>query len=598
MIDIDFHEKTPCHQVTVGLGLALMLLIANAGISYRNILQLTENERRVIHTQEVLQELTETLSALQDVQTGQRGYVITGNDRYLEPYNAALERISTELQQVEQLTKDNPAQQRRMAQLQRIVADALANAATTIKVRREQGFEPAQRLVVSGRGKRTMDSLRDILGQMRAEENRLLQQRSQESQATLRYTLLTFSIASLLSLLLFVLVYLLFRRDSMQRQQAAAILKDNEARLQAILDGSPAVIYAKDPAGRFLFVNQEFEQLFQVQREQIIGRTDYDFFPQDLAKHFQANDQEVYQSGSPVEREEDVLVNGKKSTYLSNKFPLKHADGETYATCGISTDVTARRQAEAEVRQLNATLEQRVVERTTQLKEANEELEAFTYSISHDLRAPLRAIQGFADALREDYGDQLDDLGKQYAQRIITSAERLEDLIQDLLAYSRLARLDLRPQAVDLGIVLSEAMTQVRADLEAQHAQVTIQTPLPAVLGHRVTLVQVVANLLTNAIKFVEAGVQPQVNVGADILDRQVRLWITDNGIGIAPEHQERIFRVFERLHGTEIYPGTGIGLAIVRKSVERMGGQVGVESELGQGSRFWVELKSAIDET
>ncbi|MBW4571842.1 MAG: hypothetical protein KME31_28635 [Tolypothrix carrinoi HA7290-LM1] len=244
-------------------------------------------------------------------------------------------------------------------------------------------------------------------------------------------------------------------------------------------------------------------------------------------------------------------------------------------------------------KQLNETLEQRVLERTTQLEEANEELQAFAYSVSHDLRAPLRAMQGFAEAMLEDYEDILDELGKEYATRIVTSAQRLENLIQDLLAYSRLSRSDLELKVIDLTTIMSEAMTQLEAEIEQTQAQVNIQSPLPKAIAHRPTLVQVITNLLTNAMKFVDEGVSPQIKVWAEIHGECVRLWVEDNGIGIAREHQKRIFRVFERLHGMETYPGTGIGLAIVRKGIDRMGGCVGVESQLRQGSRFWIELRN-----
>ncbi len=260
-------------------------------------------------------------------------------------------------------------------------------------------------------------------------------------------------------------------------------------------------------------------------------------------------------------------------------------------------------------------LEQRVAERTTALQEANSELEAFAYSVSHDLRAPLRAMQGFAQALLEDCTHQLDACGRDYAQRIGSAASRMDTLINELLTYSRLSRTDLRLQPISLTTVVAEALAELEAEIQENNALVRVEESLPEVIGHRTTLVQVLTNLLANAIKFVTPGVQPQIRVWAEELFqageaggqgrqdegnnfecRWVRLWVEDNGIGIAPEHQQRIFRVFERLHGVDVYPGTGIGLAIVRKGAERMGGHIGVESQVGQGSRFWVQLPKAVD--
>lgn len=160
----------------------------------------------------------------------------------------------------------------------------------------------------------------------------------------------------------------------------------------------------------------------------------------------------------------------------------------------------------------------------------------------------------------------------------------------DLLSYSRLTRVQIELQEVDLNNVVEEALKQLGAQIKEKHALVTIDT-LPSVMAHRPTLMQVITNLISNAIKFVEPPIQPKVHIYAREQENSVYLWVEDNGIGIAPEHQERIFRVFERLHGAESYPGTGIGLAIVRKALERMGGKVGVESQINSGSRFWIEL-------
>jgi len=246
------------------------------------------------------------------------------------------------------------------------------------------------------------------------------------------------------------------------------------------------------------------------------------------------------------------------------------------------------------VRESRQGLEDRVQARTAELEDRNAELEAFAYSISHDLRAPLRAMQGFSLALLEDYGDRLDEAGRRFAERVITAARMMDRLIDDLLAYSRLARAELRLVPLDLGRLVRSSLDQLDGEVKSRAAHITVAEPLPAAVGHGTTLAQVFANLLGNAIKFVPAGRVPEVLVRAERHGDFVRVWVEDNGIGIAAEHHERIFRVFERLHRAEDYPGTGIGLAIVRKGVERMGGHVGLESALGSGSKFWIDLPGA----
>ena len=243
-------------------------------------------------------------------------------------------------------------------------------------------------------------------------------------------------------------------------------------------------------------------------------------------------------------------------------------------------------------------LEARVEQRTRALQEVNAELNSFAYSVSHDLRTPLRSMQGFAEALLEDYASVLDDVGRDYARRIVAASRRMDLLIQDLLTYSRLSRSELELRPVALGPLVRTVALQVQELAEAAspatHPVIEVADALPPVLGHRGVLSQVLQNLFTNGIKFVAPGVVPHLRVTAHTQDGRVRVEVQDNGIGIAPEHQERIFRVFERLHRLEAYPGTGIGLAIVRKGVDRLGGRAGVESAPGSGSRFWIELPAA----
>lgn len=244
-----------------------------------------------------------------------------------------------------------------------------------------------------------------------------------------------------------------------------------------------------------------------------------------------------------------------------------------------------------EVRAHVMELELRVAERTADLEATNQELEAYSYSVSHDLRAPLRAMQGFAQALEEDYGAKLGSTGQDYVQRIVAAARRMDTLIQDLLDYSQLTRTEMQLKPVSLAATVKEALAQLNAEIKQSGAQITVAPSMSEAMGHAPTLTQIICNLLGNAIKFVTPGTRPTVKVWIEERGERVRLWVEDNGIGISPEHQARIFRVFERLHGVETYPGTGIGLAIVHKGAERMGGEAGVESTPGKGSRFWVAL-------
>ncbi len=227
-----------------------------------------------------------------------------------------------------------------------------------------------------------------------------------------------------------------------------------------------------------------------------------------------------------------------------------------------------------------------------ELQQANQELESFAYSVSHDLRAPLRTMQGFAHALLQNFGDRLEPEARDYARRIIASGQQSEALIRDLLAYSRLSFEQLELKPVDLALVVEAARGQVEGDVAASGARVQVVEPLPTILGSHTIMVQVVANLVSNAVKFVPEDRTPEVTIRAERReDDRVRLWIEDNGIGVPQDQRERIFRVFERLTEDGTRPGTGIGLAIVRRAMQRIGGSCGVVPRPEGGSAFWIEV-------
>lgn len=238
----------------------------------------------------------------------------------------------------------------------------------------------------------------------------------------------------------------------------------------------------------------------------------------------------------------------------------------------------------------------RSTERNAELEQANRALEAFAYTVTHDLRAPLRNLQGYVRALVEDCSQGLEESCRGYIRSIEEIAINMDAMIADVLEFSRLARTELPTRRLEVRPAVDEARALLKNTIDAKAAKLEITVgPEVAVMAHAQTLVQVLTNLLSNALKFVAEGTRPELRIRAERRNSgRVRLWVEDNGIGIDPAQHARIFEVFQRLHGEEKYPGTGIGLALVKKGVERMGGQAGVESALGQGSRFWIELRAA----
>lgn len=240
-------------------------------------------------------------------------------------------------------------------------------------------------------------------------------------------------------------------------------------------------------------------------------------------------------------------------------------------------------------------LQKRVTELTRELEEARLEQEAFTYTLAHDLRAPLRAMSGFSDTLLEDYSNQpLDETGRNYALRITESAQRMDTLIEDLLVYNRLGRTPVCLAPVPLTNVVADLLRSFSREIRARQARVQVEVPPHDVVADWTMLTLVGSHLLSNALKFVGPGTEPRVKIFAERRDDWIRFVVEDNGIGIPEEYGDRIFGVFQRLNKSEAFSGTGMGLAIVRRAVDRMNGRLGLESQLGKGSRFWVELLAA----
>jgi PAS domain S-box-containing protein len=363
-------------------------------------------------------------------------------------------------------------------------------------------------------------------------------------------------------------------------------LEMEKNRLGAIVDSSDDAIVSKDLHGIIQTWNRAAERMFGFSAEEAIGGSITLIIPDDRL-HEEGEVLSRVSRGLRVDHFE-TLRRRKDGTLIPISLtvsPVRDHAGQIVGASKTARDLSA-------LRAYATTLEQTVRQRTASLELANSQLESFAYSVSHDLRAPLRGMHGLAHALLQDYGPSLDDTARDYAQRIVLEAIHLDQLIQDLLAYSRLTRIDVTLDAVDVREVVEAALHNLDEDIRHARASIEIEPNLPKLKANRPVLTQVLTNLISNAIKF--GGTHPPVRVRAEQDNGIARIWVEDQGIGIDPRYHERIFRAFERLHGVEEYPGTGIGLAIVLKGIERLGGRVGVNSQEGRGSQFWFELPEA----
>ncbi|HEX2612518.1 MAG TPA: ATP-binding protein [Fibrobacteria bacterium] len=385
------------------------------------------------------------------------------------------------------------------------------------------------------------------------------------------------------------------RLDKERREREKESSRSRE-QLQAILDHTSAIICMKGLDGRYLLVNDAFCRAAGKQPAECIGRTAVEIIPGPIGEMVARNYQEALRTRAPVEQVEIFpLPNGNRS-YLTSNFPLLDNEGAPYAVCGIYTDIDDIRAQQKEIERLNASLR----EKTDRQEAANRELEAFSYSVSHDLRAPLRHIAGFGELLSQRSGAALDEKSRHYLGVIQTSVSRMGALIDDLLAFSRANQVGLAAQRVRTADMVGE----IRSDLESMRKGPVVEWTigeLPDMRGDPAMLRQVWINLLSNAVKYSGKNPAPRIEVGfgpvphpADAAGASEAFFVRDNGAGFDMRYADKLFGVFQRLHSAQEYEGTGIGLAMVRRILERHGGRIWANASPGAGATFYFVVPEA----
>ena len=373
------------------------------------------------------------------------------------------------------------------------------------------------------------------------------------------------------------------------------LIEASEKRLSLIFDTVSDVTFLlsvePEDCFRFVSINPAFLRVTGLRNEQVAGKRIEEVLPEPAHAQVIAQYKQAIRENRAV-RWEEVSAYPTGTLYGEvTVTPFRNTAGVCTHLVGVVHDITEIRLAEIENRRLNQELEHRVADRTAQLQAANRELKSFSYSVSHDLRAPLRAISGFATIIARRHRKDLNAEGQHYLDNIVQASERMGKLIDELLTYSRLGREGVRRVPVSLASLIAELKRIMQSRLDEIHAEVVIANDLPTVIGDQTLLSQVFTNLLENAITYHKPNVPPKVTIDWQTEGDQVVIRVRDNGIGIPVEYQEKIFHMFQRLHNEDEYPGTGIGLANVKKCLDLLSGHVAVESSVDQGATFSIYL-------
>jgi PAS domain S-box-containing protein len=605
--------EAPLRRWAMAATAVALSAIASMGfLCWRSVGKAANDAGWVAHTQEVRNALTTALTHLGDAENGVRAFELRGDDRLLTQYEDGKRALSGDVNTLRNLVADNPDQEERLATFESQLQAKLEYSEKMIAGRRSQAnLPPADAFV---QGDHLMDRLRTTLGLMDAAERKLLERREEDSRSAQLRTKRMIAFTTLASAIFLLIAGAIVRREAdrsarlrsqLQRinaeleervEQRASALRESEERFRLLFEGvKDYAIYMLDPNGNVLSWNSGAERMKGYSSEEIIGKHFSCFYtPEAQAEGKPRLSLEEANSKGKYE-EEALRVRKDGSTFWTYKTitPLYEEGGALRGFSVIARDTTERRKAEEEIRSLNQELEQRVHERTAELEATNKELEAFTYSVSHDLRAPLRHIAGFSRMLAEDAGNSLKPEARHYLQRIQEGTHRMGALVDDLLSLTRIGRHEIRVQVTGIESIVRDVISDLKPDTEGRIVEWKIGK-LPFVEADPALLKVVFQNLLSNALKYTRPRAKSMIELGAEQIAGEQVIYVRDNGVGFNMKYADKLFGVFQRLHRSEDFEGTGVGLATVQRIVQKHSGRIWVEAELDKGATFYFTLGTA----
>jgi len=567
-------------KVQLALGSAVVILLVVGAVSYRTLVMSGESDRWVRHTHEVLETLQNFVADMARIESSDRGFALTGEESYLEFYRAAILSAENDETAVHSLTKDNPKQQLELLGLEDLMAQKIQLGDMVISLRRTKGMVAAADAIGSGRGQRINTDCLGIVLAMQDEELRLLLLRDVEAKQRVAQTKLVLLLGTVLGVLIAVVSGWIVCRDIAARGLAEVALREGEERFRDLANNISQLAWMADEKGSIFWYNQRWFDYSGTTLEEMAGWGWQKVHHPDHVQGVVDKISRCFQNGEVWE--DTFPLRGRDGNFrwfLSRAVPIRDSEGKVLRWFGTNTDISASKEAE-----------KHLAETVAELKRSNEELQQFAYVSSHDLQEPLRMVSSYTQLLAKRYKGRLDSDADEFIAFAVDGCNRMKGLIQDLLAYSRAGTTGRALGQVSGKDALQEALENLKITI-AQSGAVVTQDSLPDLRTDKMQLTQVFQNLVGNAIKYRSAEV-PRVHVSSTKNgDHEWIFSVRDNGLGIAPQYFERIFILFQRLHGRNEFEGTGIGLAICKKVLERLGGRIWVESQPDKGSTFFFAL-------